>query len=241
MAKCHFIILRKENRMKKTQKDFLLYGIAQNVTKKSYYETLLLLSLILIPTVFVGGISFVIILCCVSIYTMNLRNLYGKFDEQGIIQGYTIFLYYGLNALCMTIALLLAGVRIQFLLVPKEYKIAVSVGVVIGTVAILMLYVLLVNMMIKKGRYTNARTVTGGISFGAAGVFGMLVAKGATQSMNQQEVKQLLVGILFFLASISLIGVINLWKYYIIKNDEELMRELGETMETTGRRDYYNH
>ena len=219
--------------MEQNEKDFLLRGITTAVTKKAFIQTLFLLTVTLIPTIFIGGFSIVITLMSIAIIALYVSNVYAKFDDKGIIKGYVVFLCSGIEALCLTISWLLLGTRIQFLISPQKYHMAIIAGLMLGGGVFSAIYILLIKALIKKGHYRNLKAMQGSSSFISMGVLGMMLGRVFFKEVSSESALQFLAGAAFVLASIFLIGLFGLCKYYIIKNNEELMRELEEGMEIT--------
>jgi len=209
--------------MVQNKKDFLLYGISGTTTKRDCVGSVILFLVFLAPTIFVsmGNIVF-----CILIPAVYIVGIYKKFDDKGVIKSYNIFLHNGLLAFCLTCTFTIDGLVVLFFLVPEGYYV-LAVGIVLICFGMLfMLYVGLTKYLIKKGGYSKANKASGRISFILMGAAGMSTARIFTDVLNNQKALQVLAVCCFFLASLTFLGVFNLYKYYCIKQDESLLREL---------------
>ena len=126
----------------------------------------------------------------------------------------------------MALALFTAGIRIQ-MLVESQYQIAIILSVLTLAGIMLIIYTLCMKKCMQKGKIGKKERVLKWSSYVISGAAGMSIAKNVTKSMDDKSILQFLAGCIFFLASIILLGTFNLYKYHLISNNKELLKELN--------------
>lgn len=215
--------------MNPEKRRFFTFAVTQTVSRKSCVESVLLLLLFLIPINFIGGLSVFVILLSVVIVGSYIKSIYGKFDSQKLIRGYDLFLHNGMLGLSLTCTFLMAGVRMLFFLYPIQYHTIILILSFFFVAFVLICYILWVNGLIKKDRY-NLKAAQGTISFGAFGILGAGIAKSISKSLSNDDVIRIIAGCFFALVILTLLGTLNLYKYYYIVHSPELIKEIEEIL-----------
>jgi len=220
--------------MKKNEKDFLLFAM-RIMKRKEWIKSIIFYTVFLFPSIFAGKISIIAILSCVGVLLLYAIGVHRLFDGNGIIKGHNIFLCYAIDAICLTCTFLIPGFRIQLLITPEKYKWLVIILILLGVIVLIGIYALIVKQLTQKGAYSKVKTVQRNISFAFFGVLGMVFARFFLNSvqLTGQAIIQIVVILLFVLSGLSLLGVINLYKYYAIKSNKELLKEIDIMLKKT--------
>jgi|GEM_PF-3802616 len=211
--------------MYKNKVDFLLFGIELKLSIKDCLKRLFPLVLFFIPPLFIGGIDLIMILMYSILVILCIMVTWNKFDEDWNIRGYNRFLVEGVHLVSFAILCFVSGGKILSIIILPQYHIWIYLVILVLAGTVCMVYVWVVHCMIKSKAYSKVQKTQGIFPFSLAGLGGIVFAKNFIELSTDEDIFKVLSICYFTIGSIMIMGVIMLYKYYLIKNDDKLIEK----------------
>lgn len=202
--------------------EYISYGINDKITLKECIENELLIILLSLPTIIVGttyNMSGIIGLLPITLYPIFVFKL----KKGKIIEGIFCILHNGVFSVCISFIFALAGIEIVINVFQRQFIIIVICIVATGYVLAGLFYKFMFKQMAIRGNKKKKSRVK--ISACVGAILGYYMARTFLNGIDTRKALELLCIICFSLSYLTLIGIINIFKFQYLekqnKKDED--------------------
>ena len=199
--------------MKENVKDFLYYGITQEIPKKQIID-MDILSIMLLTVGCVIESHFLII--NIVMLTVTACNIILTFNRR-TVKGEKIFRIYGIWSIFLSIYFAMMGTKIAFSVLEQEHYEKFAICIVLSYLLIAVMYVGIIIYLIKRNSYQKLKKTNLRLVFLYLGAAGILLAKILFSGMNYKNILQMASIVCYFLSMLAMLGCFNLIKFFGIK------------------------
>lgn len=204
-------------------KTFMLYGINRKVTIKECVKDGVLILFFSLISICVGAGNIIFLLlnliplsaCVISIF---------KLKKGDTIEGVFYILYSGIFLVCMSYLFAMISIELVYGLFKGTGIGFVMLTMVMGYIAVILLYYYMIRRWIMKNAYSNnPEKLKGGLYFTMIGVLGISTARVFLKGMNDKSGRELLCILSMFISFICMGGIFNIVKFKYLMEHKELL------------------
>ena len=206
--------------MNNNTKNFLLYGTTQRIARKQILEVDGLFCFFAFLSIFLGYVNLVwcIVNLCLPIFVSALTW------SATTIEGIKVLWILGVWGAGLCVLLGLLGTALSMMVLEKN-RLYFLCGILVMYIVIFLIYVGIIISLIKINAYKKLKKVNKRIALIFIGVCGISIARVASKKISYEEMVQIGSVCCYLASFLSMMGVINLIKYYVLKRNPEYMKE----------------
>lgn len=199
--------------MEENIKDFLCYGISQEIPKKQIISMDILSIMLLTGGCVIESRFLVINIIMVFITVCNIILTFNR----ATVKGEKIFWLYGIWSTFLSIFFAMLGTKIAFSVLKREYFGIYAICIVVVYMFIAAMYIGIIIYLIKGNSYRILKKTNARFAFLFSGVSGILMAKILLSGMNYKNILQMASILCYLLSMLAMLGSFNLIKFFGIK------------------------
>lgn len=198
--------------MKDNVKDFLLYGIEQEIPRKQIFSMDFVVLICSLMSIILNDKNFAWNVVCSLPVVICIIFTFPKKEEKA-----RVFLIYGIWSVSLTMCFGLLATRIAMMCISSDRYLLFIFVIILIYILVGGLYTGLILHLQKKGAYSTAKKANIRFSFAFTGIAGILCSRAFLSKLDYNTL--LYMGsVCFYLTSfLSMIGWFNLIKYFLIK------------------------
>lgn len=199
--------------MKENIKDFLTYGISQEISKKQIINMDILMIILgvigcIIESQFIV-INLFLLLATIAVIIITFHTT--------TVKGKNIFKMYGMWSVFLSIFFGILGTKIALSVLDKEAYVVYILIIIIVYLIVVATYINIIIYLIKTNSYKKLKKINGTLGIFFSGIAGIAIAKIFLSGMSYRNVLEITSICCYLISMLSIIGIFNLIKYWGVK------------------------
>ena len=200
--------------MEENIKNFLTYGISQEISKKQIISVDILMIVLgaigcIIESQFIV-INLFLLLAAIAVIIITFHRT--------TVKGKNIFKVYGMWSVYLSIFFGIFGTKIALSVLDEEAYVVYILITIIVYLIVIATYISVIIYLIKTNAYKKLKKINGTLGIFFSGIGGIAIAKIFLSGMTYKNILEITSICCYLVSMLAIIGIFNLIKYWGVKH-----------------------